>query len=99
MATPESKVKARVKRILADLNAYYAMPQGTGFGNSGVPDFVVCYRGKFIGIECKAGGNKPTALQYKNLKDIQDCGGMSLVVDESNVNQLHEVIRSIDDAI
>jgi pantoate kinase len=99
MATPESKVKARVKRILADLNAYYVMPMGTGFGNSGAPDFLVCYRAKFIGIECKAGGNKPTALQYKNLKDIQDCGGVALVVDETNISQLHEVLRRIDDAI
>lgn len=98
-STPEGKVKARVKRVLADLNAYYTMPLGTGFGNSGVPDFVVCYRGKFIGIECKANGNKPTALQLKHLKDIQDCGGLALIVDETNINQLHEVLRSIDDEI
>jgi pantoate kinase len=99
MATPESKVKARVKKVLSDLNAYYAMPQGTGFGNSGVPDFVVCFRSRFIGIECKAGGNKPTALQYKHLKDIQDCGGLALIVDETNVNQLHEVLRSYEESI
>jgi len=97
--TPEGKVKARVKRVLADLNAYYVMPMGTGFGNSGAPDFVVCFRGKFIGIECKAGGNKPTALQFKHLKDIQDCGGMALIVDETNINQLHEVMRSYEEAI
>jgi pantoate kinase len=99
MSTPEGKVKARVKRVLADLNAYYVMPMGTGFGNSGAPDFVVCFRGKFIGIECKAGGNKPTALQFKHLKDIQDCGGMALIVDETNINQLHEVMRSYEEAI
>jgi len=99
MSTPESKVKARVKKVLSDLNAYYAMPQGTGFGNSGVPDFVVCFRSRFIGIECKANGNKPTALQYKHLKDIQDSGGLALIVDESNVNQLHEVLRSYEDSI
>lgn len=97
--TPEGKVKAGVKKVLKDLNAYYVMPMGTGFGNAGVPDFIVCYRSKFVGIECKAGGNKPTALQYKNLKDIQDCGGVALVVDESNINQLREVLRSIDDEI
>lgn len=90
--TPEGKVKESVKKVLKELGAYYAMPMGTGFGNSGTPDFLVCFKGKFIGIECKANGNKPTALQYKYLKDIQDCGGMSLVVDEMNVNQLKEVL-------
>lgn len=98
MSTPEGKVKARVKRILVDLNAYYVMPATGGYGNSGAPDFLVCYRGKFIGIECKANGNKPTALQYSNLKAIQDNGGESLVVDETNINQLHSIFRSIDDA-
>ena len=96
MATPESKVKAKVRKVLKELNAYYVMPVTAGYGNSGAPDFIVCYRGKFFGIECKANGNKPTALQYKNLKEIQDCGGEALIVDEANVNQLHEVLRSYD---
>ena len=55
MATPEAKVKAKVKAILKNLGAYYVMPVTSGYGNSGAPDFLVCIRGKFIGIECKAG--------------------------------------------
>lgn len=90
MATPEAKVKAKVKKVLTDTGAYYAMPIGTGYGNAGVPDFVVCYKGEFIGIECKAQGNKPTALQLKNLQDIEIAGGRSFVIDETNVDQLLE---------
>ena len=90
MATPEAKVKAKVKKVLTDIGAYYAMPIGTGYGNAGVPDFVVCYKGEFIGIECKAQGNKPTALQLKNLQDIEIAGGRSFVIDETNVDQLLE---------
>lgn len=88
--TPESKVKKRVKEILAQVGAYYAMPMGTGFGNSGVPDFLVCKSGLFYGIECKAGGNKPTALQLKNLDDIRKAGGIALVIDETNVETLRK---------
>ena len=40
--TPEGAVKKRVKEILKDLGAWYAMPMGTGYGHSGVPDFLVC---------------------------------------------------------
>jgi hypothetical protein len=97
--TAEGKVKLKIKKILNDINAYYCMPATAGYGNSGIPDFLVCYRGKFIGIEAKAEGNKPTALQYKHLKEIQDNGGMSLVVNEENVLQLHELLRSIDDGL
>ena len=64
------------------------MPIGTGYGNAGVPDFLVCYQGRFIGIECKAQGNKPTALQLKNFKDIESAGGTVLLIDESNVDSL-----------
>lgn len=91
--TPESKVKKRVKEILAQVGAYYAMPMGTGFGNSGVPDFLVCKGGLFYGIECKAGGNKPTALQLKNLDDIRKAGGIALVIDETNVETLRKELE------
>jgi hypothetical protein len=30
------------------------MPIGTGYGNSGVPDFLVCHGGEFLAIEAKA---------------------------------------------
>lgn len=88
--TPEAKVKARIKKILAGVGAYYAMPMGTGFGNSGTPDFLVCHQGKFLAIEAKANGNKPTALQMKYLNDVTRAGGVALVIDETNVETLKE---------
>lgn len=88
--TPEAKVKAKVKKILADMGAYYAMPLGTGFGNSGVPDFLVCFQGAFVGIECKANGNKPTALQLHHMMQIRKAGGRSFLVDETNIDKLRE---------
>lgn len=86
--TPEAKVKKKVQTILKDRGAYYFTPVTGGFGRSGVPDIVACYHGKFIGIECKAGNNKPTALQTKNLEEIQKAGGVSLVINEDNVDLL-----------
>ena len=86
--TPEGKVKAKVKVILKELNAYYTMPVTGGFGTSGAPDFLVCFKGNFVGIECKAGKGKPTALQEKNLHDIAQAGGQALVINEDNVLDL-----------
>ena len=86
--TPEAKVKAKVKVILKELNAYYTMPVTGGFGTSGAPDFLVCFKGNFVGIECKAGKGKPTALQEKNLHDIAQAGGQALVINEDNVADL-----------
>ena len=65
--TPEAKVKKKVVEQLKKLGAYYFYPVTGGYGKSGVPDIVGCYGSKFFGIECKAGKNKPTPLQEKNL--------------------------------
>ena len=81
-ATPEAKVKAKVVKMLKGVGAYYFYPVTGGFGRSGVPDIVGCLNGKFFGIECKAGKNKPTPLQLKNLADIAATGGVALVVNE-----------------
>ncbi len=86
--TPEKKVKTKVKKILDKLNCYHCMPTTGGYGASGVPDIIACYKGKFVGIECKANGNKPTALQQKHLRDISISGGISLVIDETNIDML-----------
>ena len=83
--TPEAKVKAKIKAILKAHNIYYAMPIGTGYGNSGVPDFLVCLNGEFLAIEAKAGRGVPTALQEKNLKAIKEAGGRALVINEEDL--------------
>lgn len=92
-ATPEAKVKNKIKAILKSHNVYYAMPMGTGFGNAGVPDFLCCVNGKFVAIEAKAGKGTTTALQEKNLRHIHRCGGDAWVVNEENLTHLEEFVK------
>jgi hypothetical protein len=97
--TPEAKVKANIKEVLKMEGVYYAMPIGTGWGNSGVPDFLCCVNGRFLGIEAKANGGKPTALQKKNLMDIELSGGYTAVINEnaSDLQYLVELIKQLKD--
>lgn len=90
--TPEAKVKKQIRAVLDAHGAYYAMPIGTGFGNSGVPDFLVCVGGRFIGVEAKAGKGTTTALQDANLAKIRANGGLALVINETNINELKEIL-------
>lgn len=94
--TPEKKVKDKVVALLKERGAYYFYPVTSGFGTSGVPDIVACYRGAFIGIECKAGGNKPTTLQQKNLDRIAATGGYALVVNEENIGAVAETLTQLE---
>jgi len=91
--TPERRIKKLVSKTLTALGAYYFYPVTSGYGTSGVPDIVGCYRGRFFGIECKANGNKPTALQQINLDKIAATGGIALVIDEKNVASLKEIME------
>ena len=93
--TPEAKVKAKIKALLKEHNVYYAMPIGTGYGNAGVPDFFCCAGGAFLAIEAKAGKGATTALQEKNLRQITECGGTALVINENNLTMLGEVLKSL----
>ena len=93
--TPEKKVKTKVKSILDKVGAYYCMPATGGYGASGVPDIIACHKGLFLGIECKANGNKATALQNKHLTLIKQAGGYSTVIDEHNVDSLEEVLKRL----
>ena len=65
--TPEAKVKKKVKQILDDISCYHFSPQTGGYGKSGIPDIIACYKGRFIAIECKAGKGQVTALQNTTL--------------------------------
>jgi len=91
--TPEVKVKNKVVAQLKELGAYYFYPVTGGWGSSGVPDIVGCYKGLFFGIECKAGKNKPTKLQDLNLRKIDTAGGIALVVNEDNAADVAEILK------
>lgn len=94
-STPEGKVKDKIRKILATHNCYVTMPIGTGFGCAGVPDYLVCINGHFLGIEAKAGKNKPTALQEKHMADIRRFGGYTLVVNEENFDELEKLLKDL----
>lgn len=88
MSTPEGKVKDMVKRALARLvypgttrSAVFSfMPVQCGFGGVGL-DFFECINGKFIAIETKAKGKKPTPRQKTTIADIFMATGLAFVVD------------------
>jgi hypothetical protein len=94
-ATPEKKVKEKVRKVLTEMGAFHFMPATHGYGTSGVPDIVGCYKGRMFAIECKAGDNKPTALQLKNLSAIAAAGGYTEVINETNLEDVGALLARI----
>lgn len=92
MMTPEKKVKMKVVEILKGFGVYYFYASTGGYGASGVPDIICCYKSRFIGIECKAGKGKTTALQEKNIAQIIAQGGLAIVVNEDNIEDVRNLM-------
>jgi hypothetical protein len=91
--TPEGKVKAKIKGYLDSLGVWHFSPPANGFGRSGIPDLVCCYKGRFIGIEVKAPGKtrNTTTMQDREIAAINAAGGTALVVDDvSQVRYIFE---------
>jgi len=89
--TPEAAVKAKIHRALKAQGAYAVNYIGGLHANNGTPDILACLDGRFIGIEAKAGSNKPTELQLVNLRKITESGGLALVINETNLELVHDL--------
>ena len=81
-ATPEAKIKARVKAVLSRYQGvYYEMPVPSGYGNTTL-DFIGCWRGRFFAIETKAGGKKPTPKQKSIMERMVAAGGAVFYIND-----------------
>lgn len=82
--TPEGKVKEACKKYLKSIGAWYFMPVSNGMGQVGIPDIIICYRGRFVAIETKAPGKRAnvTENQKRVMKAIQTVNGFAWVVDD-----------------
>ena len=91
--TPEGKVKDQIKAWLKTHKVWFFLPANNGMGQSGIPDFICCAKGRFVGIEAKAPGKRgcTTALQDMQLQLIHEAGGLSIIVDD--VTQLEGLLK------
>lgn len=92
--TPEGKVKAAVNKLLDRYKSLYRfMPVPGGFGASSL-DYLLCVNGRFLAIETKAPGKKPTDRQKMVIGQIRRAGGTCFVIDgDEGLKQLEEYLE------
>jgi hypothetical protein len=79
--TPEAAIKAKIRQYLVDeKKAYFFAPVQMGMGVSAL-DILCCIQGRFIGIEVKVPGGKPTVRQMFTIKAIREAGGEAFWTD------------------
>lgn len=78
----ENDVKKLVKKILDKYNVFWFCPGASEIGRVGMPDIIVVYNGKFVGIECKFGNRKQTASQQEFEQQVKAAGGVYVVIND-----------------
>ena len=94
-ATHEALVKKRVRNLLTQYKVYWRQPTTGGYGHSGQLDFYGCHLGRYIGVETKSVHSKHgvTALQQREIDEIRAAGGIALVINENNYQELEDALH------
>ena len=69
---------------------------GNGIQAGGIPDFIICYRGRFVAIELKRpdGQGRLEKRQEAQLRRICEAGGIAVVID--SFDDFKRVFETID---
>ena len=92
----ERDIVAAVKAYLTSLgkNVFFWKEHGGLYGTSGIPDIIICYKGRFIGMECKLPDGHLTELQKRALQKINDAGGYAYRVESAD--DAKKIIEKVD---
>ena len=92
----ERDIVNAIRKYLHSLNedVFFWKEHGGPYGTSGVPDIICCYKGRFIGMECKLPGRKLTELQKRAITRINRAGGIARRVE--CVADAMSIIQQID---
>ena len=92
----ERDIVTAIRKYLASLGSdvFFWKEHGSVYGTNGVPDIICCYKGRFLGLECKLPGGRLTKLQKRAIEKINRAGGIACRVE--NVEDAKRVIERVD---
>ena len=76
----ESKLQLKILKHL-DTNPFMFTVKIITANRAGVPDILLCYKGKFIALELKQQNKPLSALQAIKFKQITRAGGIAVRID------------------
>ncbi len=93
----EKDIVIAIKRYLHSLGdaVFFWKEHGGPYGTSGVPDIICCYKGRFLGMECKLPGGRLTELQKRAINKINRAGGIARRVE--SVQDAMDIIHQADE--
>lgn len=97
---PEKQVENKIKDELRRRKIWFFKQHADSYVVPGIPDLIVCYRGRFLGIEVKAPGKRynTSPVQKVQIELIEKSGGYTVVADsvEIVIKKLEEIDEEIE---
>ncbi len=93
----ERDIVTAIKKHLASLGSdvFFWKEHGEFYGcERRCPNIICCYKGRFLGLECKLPGGRLTELQKRAIEKINRAGGVACRVE--SVEDVKRVIERVD---
>lgn len=74
---------------------WYVKIWGGGFQRAGIPDILANVNGKFVAIEVKGKGGKPSVLQEINVEEINLSNGLAVITYPKDFEKLKSDIKGL----
>ena len=93
----ESEVKQDIIKYLKKIGVHHDnILQGSikQYGNKkGISDILCCYRGRYVAIEVKGEGGKPSQDQIDYMESVKNSGGIA--IDVYSLDEVKGALRAI----
>ncbi len=94
MKKPETKFGEKVDKYLRAKGGVWLNTHGHGMQESGWADRIGSYKGRFVAIELKVPGGKPTRLQLEFIKAVRKDGGFAEICE--SLDEVKNLISAVD---
>lgn len=76
---PEGKLSLRIIDAWKDMGAHAWKVHGSEYQPAGIPDICGVFLGHSVWCETKMPGNKPSMVQWKQMRDLRRAGALTIV--------------------
>lgn len=92
----EKVFETQIKKFLTQLPRTWFFKYWAGpYSKSGIPDIIACVNGHFVAIEVKADTGKPSELQERNVRLIQESKGYACIVYPKDFKKLKKELAEL----
>jgi len=91
----EAAITAAITRYLKTVpHCFFFKEHGGQYGTAGLPDIIVCYRGRFVAFEVKTPSGRPSKLQEITIQRIKAAKGQACIV--RSVEDVKQILDTLE---